>query len=598
MRYTRWICPLSFPSFRVNHRHVDLHSRFIVKIMSGSESAHRHISLSPPPAKRSPPETSVDVPLKRVKSTHDATAADDDGNIAGQTDTPSLSFDQKVAEDGNAEPRRGKRDAAGYPKSRKGKSKDKRNVGPRRRGTRSERTQQQADDDNNDDAASPQAVEQEGQKIKPLRLPKRQTALLLGFCGTGCSGMQIQPNLRTIEGVLFDALVRAGAVSQDNADDPVKVGLGRAARTDAGVHAAGNLVSMKLITTIPGIKDWIGHVNSFLPPEIRVWGKVRVQNSFNARTSCDSRKYTYFFPTYLLIPPKPNTALARTLQSSGPLSTAQDASTEPSPSNRPHVFWDIPNAESTTPEEDLKFEGTHNFHNLTVGREYGDRSNQRHMIRIEVSDPAVYGDTEWISVLFHGQSFMLHQRKMMSALVLSCRTGTPSRIIDELYGPRMVMVPKMPALGLLLEYPIFETYNKRISANNEKLDDPSDADYRPEIDFEVHRKEIDDFKQKYIYDNMRNTEDQCGIFDAWIRYVDSYEGNDLTYLNQRGIIPSTAVIKKGIKRPRPFKEKKRFDITSLADIKQEGALIIGDEAADEENEEEGLSKGKLDEMEG
>jgi hypothetical protein len=29
--------------------------------------------------------------------------------------------------------------------------------------------------------------------------------------------------VRTIEGVLFDALVRAGAVSSDNADDPVKV---------------------------------------------------------------------------------------------------------------------------------------------------------------------------------------------------------------------------------------------------------------------------------------------------------------------------------------------------------------------------------------
>jgi len=32
-----------------------------------------------------------------------------------------------------------------------------------------------------------------------------------------------QPNVRTIEGVLFDALVRAGAVSKDNADDPTKV---------------------------------------------------------------------------------------------------------------------------------------------------------------------------------------------------------------------------------------------------------------------------------------------------------------------------------------------------------------------------------------
>ncbi|KAI6164634.1 pseudouridine synthase [Pisolithus thermaeus] len=496
-----------------------------------------------------------------------------------QTDAPSPSSDRNVAGVGNAG-RKGKRDAAGHSKSRRGKQKDGRNVGRKRQRTLRHHKETR-----------------KSKKRNCLRLPKRQTALLLGFCGTGCNGMQIQPNLRTIEGVLFDALVRAGAVSQDNADDPVKVGLGRAARTDAGVHAAGNLVSMKLITTIPGIKDWVGHVNSFLPPEIRVWGKVRVQNSFNARNSCDSRKYTYFFPTYLLLPPKPNTALARTLRSSSDLLTTQDKFTEPTPS-KPHAFWDIPNIESTTPEEDLarkrtwrvgtdmveslktaarKFEGTHNFQNFTIGREYGDRSSQRHMIRIEVSDPAVYGDTEWIS------------RKMMSALVLSCRTGTPSQIIDELYGPRMVMVPKMPALGLLLEYPIFESYNRRVAANNEKLKDPSDADYRPEIDFEVHRKAIDDFKQKYIYDNMRNTEDRCGIFDAWIRYVDSYGGNDLTYLNQRGVIPSTAVIKNSVKRPCPFREKKRFDITSLADIKQEGPLSIGDEAADEENEE-GLSK--------
>lgn len=32
-----------------------------------------------------------------------------------------------------------------------------------------------------------------------------------------------------------------------------------------------------------------------------------------------------------------------------------------------------------------KFEGTRNFHNFTVGREFGDRSTQRHMKNIEVS---------------------------------------------------------------------------------------------------------------------------------------------------------------------------------------------------------------------
>ena len=32
-----------------------------------------------------------------------------------------------------------------------------------------------------------------------------------------------QPDVRTIEGVLFEAMVKAGAVSQDNANDPAKV---------------------------------------------------------------------------------------------------------------------------------------------------------------------------------------------------------------------------------------------------------------------------------------------------------------------------------------------------------------------------------------
>lgn len=57
----------------------------------------------------------------------------------------------------------------------------------------------------------------------------------------------------------------------------------------------------------------------------------------------------------------------------------------------------------------LAYEGTHNFHNFTVGREFRDRSNMRYMKKIEVADPVVHGKTEWISVLFHGQSFMLHQ---------------------------------------------------------------------------------------------------------------------------------------------------------------------------------------------
>jgi tRNA pseudouridine(38-40) synthase len=192
-----------------------------------------------------------------------------------------------------------KRDAAGYPKSRQGKEKDDKNVGRRRRGHPGR----------NEVVGAAEATEADPRDVpvaeKAPRLPKRQSAILLGFCGTGCAGMQMsvsdcrvgksiltmlysQPDARTIEGVLFEALVRVGAVSSDNADDPTKVSLGRAARTDAGVHAAGNLVSLKLITQIPGVSDIIAAVNKLLPPEIRIWGIVRAQNSFNART------YVYF----------------------------------------------------------------------------------------------------------------------------------------------------------------------------------------------------------------------------------------------------------------------------------------------------------------
>ena len=117
----------------------------------------------------------------------------------------------------------------------------------------------------------------------------------------------------------------------------------------------------------------------------------------------------------------------------------------------------------------------------------------------------------------------------MAALVLSCRTNTPPEVIDEvlihpphilqrslsshytqLYGPRMVFVPKMPALGLLLEYPIFESYNKRIQEASDKLQ-PSDPDYRRPVDFEVYRDKIDAFKQEHIYSRMRAIEEQGGV---------------------------------------------------------------------------------------
>lgn len=82
--------------------------------------------------------------------------------------------------------------------------------------------------------------------------------------------------------------------------------------------------------------------------------------------------------------------------------------------------------------------------------------------------------------------------------------------VSQMYGPRTVFVPKMPALGLLLEYPIFESYGRRMEGVNKGLS-PSDAEYRPPIDFEIHRAKIDQFKQDFIYSRMRSIEERAGM---------------------------------------------------------------------------------------
>ena len=68
----------------------------------------------------------------------------------------------------------------------------------------------------------------------------------------------------------------------------------------------------------------------------------------------------------------------------------------------------------------------------------------------------------------------------------------------------------MPSLGLLLEEPLFDSYNQRMTLINEKFQ-PGDPDYRPLIDFGIHREKMNAFKDKFIYKNMREVEDRDGL---------------------------------------------------------------------------------------
>lgn len=115
---------------------------------------------------------------------------------------------------------------------------------------------------------------------------------------------------RTIEGDLFKAFADAGAVSKNNANDPKKVALVRCARTDKGVHAAGNLISIKLIIDDP---DIVEKINQHLSTQIRVFGYTRANASFSAYQCCDSRIYEYLIPTHCFLPPHPESYLGQKL---------------------------------------------------------------------------------------------------------------------------------------------------------------------------------------------------------------------------------------------------------------------------------------------
>jgi tRNA pseudouridine38-40 synthase len=140
------------------------------------------------------------------------------------------------------------------------------------------------------------------------RRPKRKVAVMIGYAGTGYHGIQINHKEKTIEGDLFAAFVAAGAISKANADDPKKSSLVRCARTDKGVHAAGNVLSLKLIIEDEKVVE---KINEHLPPQIRVWGIQRTNNGFSCYQQCSSRWYEYLMPSYALLPPQPQSFLGQ-----------------------------------------------------------------------------------------------------------------------------------------------------------------------------------------------------------------------------------------------------------------------------------------------
>ncbi|CBX97293.1 similar to tRNA pseudouridine synthase [Plenodomus lingam JN3] len=480
------------------------------------------------------------------------------------------------------------------------------------------------------------------------RRPKRKVAVMIGYSGTGYKGMQIDYKQKTIEGDLFNAFVAAGAISKANATDHKKSSLVRCARTDKGVHAAGNVVSLKLIIED---EDIVQKINDNLSDQIRVWGIQRTVGSFSCYQACDSRWYEYLIPTHSFLPPHPSSFLGKKLEEYAekendlegyrsrqaevanfwseveekhikPIRDSLDDSIRPlihealynveavdaEPGADPIIDASMDDknaeettsategAESTTAETEVKeaidsiqqndsnltldnttdgtkplpegtangsaleeavkalkkayidvkkayrispirqervqaalnnYLGTHKYHNYTVQKKFSDKSAQRYIKSFKVAPkPIIINDTEWLSLKVHGQSFMMHQiRKMVGMAALSVRCGTDPKIIQESFGNTVVRIPKAPGLGLLLERPVFDSYNEKQAR----------AAGRESIDFTKYEKEIEEFKEREIYQRIFREEAQGNQFNTFFTHLDNYKDPQFLYLTSGGI---------------------------------------------------------------
>ena len=85
----------------------------------------------------------------------------------------------------------------------------------------------------------------ETQPKKP-RLKKKKYVMLMSYCGQGYYGMQINHGFKTIEGDLFQAFEKLGIMDEESVKSPQLINFQRAARTDKGVSATRQVVSLKM----------------------------------------------------------------------------------------------------------------------------------------------------------------------------------------------------------------------------------------------------------------------------------------------------------------------------------------------------------------
>lgn len=117
--------------------------------------------------------------------------------------------------------------------------------------------------------------------------------LIIAYDGTDFSGWQAQPGQVTVQGALADVLEK---LTQQRSV------IHAAGRTDAGVHAAGQVVNFKTESAM-GVEQFQRAFNALLPPTIRVNAAEQVHLDFHSRWDALAKTYRYRIFRGRVVPP-------------------------------------------------------------------------------------------------------------------------------------------------------------------------------------------------------------------------------------------------------------------------------------------------------
>jgi len=236
--------------------------------------------------------------------------------------------------------------------------------------------------------------------------------LIMEYDGSRYHGFQWQDGLPSIQGEVEKALTKLTGEKRR---------VMSASRTDAGVHAKGQVVSFRTGSAL-STHSFVGGLNYYLPADIAVKAAYRVDDNFNVRREAVSREYSYYIlnsPTrspirkgfaYLVAGPLDIEAMSQACQA---------------------------------------LVGEHDFASFAGRNGASVKSTVRRVFRAEVDR-----DGELVIFNIAANSFLLHQvRNTVGALI---RVGLGKMNLDEFHSILEAREPALagptaPACGLCLD---------------------------------------------------------------------------------------------------------------------------------------------------